>query len=81
MKFYCDNARHLVCVPYSVEGLHQMAEALGIKRGWYHAGRWPHYDIPKRRIREVQTDPRVKVVSSKELLLLLKKAPSEADLE
>jgi hypothetical protein len=55
VTFYSDDARHLVCVPYSVEHLHHMAEALGIKRCWYHPSvSSPHYDIPKRRIAEVQ---------------------------
>jgi len=52
---YCDTARHLVCVPYSVEALHRMAEELGIKRCWYHPSTsGPHYDIPKRRIAEIE---------------------------
>lgn len=65
--YYCDRARHLVCVPYSIENLHRMAEDLNIKRRWYHAGfrrNWhnivghnlmkkPHYDIPKRRRNEI----------------------------
>jgi len=25
LKYYCDKQRHLVCVPYSKENLHQMA--------------------------------------------------------
>jgi hypothetical protein len=50
MKYYCDDKRHLVCVPYSVENLHLMADDLGIKRCWFHKD---HYDIPKRRIKEI----------------------------
>lgn len=54
MKYYCDNQRHLVCVPYSIENLHKMAEDLGIKRGWFHNKKGKeHYDIPKRRIKEI----------------------------
>ena len=26
MRYFCDNARHLVCEPYSIENLHRMAE-------------------------------------------------------
>lgn len=52
MKYYCDNKRHLVCVPYSIENLHKMAEDLGIKKCWFHKD---HYDIPKKRINEIQT--------------------------
>lgn len=50
MKYICDNARHLVCLPYSLENLHKMAADLGIKRCWFHKD---HYDIPKRRITEI----------------------------
>lgn len=53
LTYLCDIQRHLVCRPYSVENLHRMADDLGIKRCWFHAGRHPHYDIPKRRIVEV----------------------------
>lgn len=50
-----DLARHLVCVPFSVENLHKTAEALGIGRHWYHGGRHPHYDVPLRRKREIES--------------------------
>jgi len=70
LQYFCDDARHLVCVPYSVEGLHAMASDLGIKRCWFHAGRRPHYDIPKRRIAEVQA--RCTVVSSEQIVSIIK---------
>lgn len=50
LEFYCDEKRHLVCVPYSIENLHKMAEVLEIKRHWFHGN---HYDMPKRRIEEI----------------------------
>lgn len=55
LRFFSDGeGRHLVCLPYTVENLHRMAEALGIKRCWFHnSASGPHYDIPKRRISEV----------------------------
>lgn len=54
MKFYYDDKRHLVCVPYTIENLHLMADELGIKRCWYHSSaKYKHYDIPKRRIEEI----------------------------
>jgi hypothetical protein len=52
ITYYCDDYRHLVCRPYSVENLHKMAEDLGIKRCWFHKN---HYDIPKRRIEEIKS--------------------------
>ena len=68
MTYYSDDARHLVCVPYTVEDLHLMAIQLGIKACWFHGGRWPHYDIPKRRIEEIRSQ--TTRVTSKELLAL-----------
>lgn len=50
MTYYCDDKRHLVCKPYSVDNLHTMANDLGIDRGWFHHN---HYDIPKKRIKEI----------------------------
>lgn len=50
LTYYYDTARHLVCVPYSIDSLHQMAIDLNIKRCWFHR---THYDIPKRRITEI----------------------------
>jgi hypothetical protein len=54
MIYLYDRMRHLVCVPYSVDGLHAMADHLGIPRHWYHGGKRPHYDIPKRDISRIQ---------------------------
>ncbi len=51
LKYVCDNHRHLVCVPYSIENLHKMAVDLNIKRCWFHKN---HYDIPKKRIEEIK---------------------------
>ena len=70
MKYYCDNQRHLVCHPYSVENLHLMASDLDIKRHWFHGGKNPHYDIPKRRIREIQS--KCEIVSPSEILNIIK---------
>lgn len=71
MRYLCDSMRHLIVEPFSLEALHAMAEDLGIKRCWFHNGGagklkgcFPHYDIPKKRIPEIQAkcevvDPRV----------------------
>lgn len=71
MKYYCDDSRHLICVPYSIENLHKMAENLNIKRCWFHnkKGR-EHYDIPKKRIIEIQS--KCEVISSFEILEIMK---------
>lgn len=68
LTYYCDNARHLTCVPYSVENLHKMAAKLRIKRCWYHGGKKPHYDIPARRVKEIMA--KCTVVTARELLKL-----------
>jgi len=65
MEYFCDNSRHLVCVPYSIENLHKMADDLGIKRAWFHKD---HYDIPKKRIDEIKS--KCTIVSSKEIVLI-----------
>ncbi len=71
MTFYCDNARHLVCVPYSVDGLHAMAAELGIKRCWFHArASYAHYDIPKTRIAEISA--KCVVVRSRDILKIVR---------
>lgn len=54
LTYVCDNYRHLVCVPYSVENLHRMAHELGINRCWFHNNGKPHYDLPKTRIEEIK---------------------------
>lgn len=79
LEYLCDRSRHLVCVPYSVENLHRMADDLGIKRCWFHRGTYPHYDIPKRRVDEVTS--RCRVVTSRELLLTVRERPGMMDNE
>ena len=74
LRYLCDDQRHLVCFPYSIDGLHRMAEDLGIKRCWFHrSGRLSHYDIPKRRIAEVTA--RCEIVSSRTILSVIKDEP------
>lgn len=67
MKFYCDRKRHLVCLPYSLDNLHQMANMLGIKRCWFHND---HYDIPEKRIDEITN--KCEVVRSKDIVNIIK---------
>jgi len=71
LRYFCDEDRHLVCFPYSVENLHQMARDLQIKRCWYHSSsHFPHYDIPKRRIAEITA--RCTLVSARDILSIIK---------
>jgi hypothetical protein len=66
LTFFADSMRHLVCTPYSLQNLHRMAEILDIKLCWFHRGSYPHYDIPKRRVKEILS--KVNVVSGREIL-------------
>lgn len=77
MKFICDDRRHLICVPYSVENLHKMAEELGIGRQWYHKGKRmkDHYDIPKKRIDEISA--KCQVVSKRRILEIIREELSQ----
>lgn len=77
MKYICDNKRHLICVPYSIENLHQMAKDLNINKCWYHPGSLPHYDIPKGRLEDIQNQ--CNIVSSKEIVKIIRKYLHEND--
>ncbi len=47
-----------------------MANILNIKRCWYHNNKYPHYDIPKKRIDEIMS--RCEVITSHQLLSIIK---------
>jgi hypothetical protein len=70
MQFFCDDQRHLICVPYTVENLHKMAAELKIGKHWFHRGSYPHYDIPKRRMKEIQA--KCHVISVRRILEIVK---------
>lgn len=65
--YYCDSARHLVCVPYSIENLYKMAKDLKIDLCWKHKN---HFDIPKKRIQEITA--KCQLVSSKDIVRIIK---------
>jgi hypothetical protein len=67
LEFLTDGARHLICLPYSVENLHEMARRLDIKRCWFHKD---HYDIPKLRIAEIEA--KCRMVTSKEIVRIVR---------
>lgn len=69
LTYYTDGKRHLVCKPYSIENLHRMADELGIKRGWYHAGNKPHYDIPLKM--KAKIEAKCEMVSPKDILQII----------
>ena len=72
MKYYCDEYRHLVCEPYSIENLHAMAEDLGIKKWWFHKskGGLCHYDIPKKRVEEIKA--KCEIISPRDIIRVIK---------
>lgn len=73
LEYLTDGARHLICLPYSIENLHLMAKELDIKPCWFHSGsKYPHYDIPKRRIAEIEA--KCRMVSAQEILLIIKES-------
>lgn len=67
LKYLTDRKRHLICVPYSIENLHKMADELGIKRCWFHKD---HYDIPKKRREEIES--KCDIVSAKEIVRIIR---------
>ena len=72
LRYICDNRRHLICLPYSIDNLHQMAYELNIRKAWFHRGKsgtLMHYDIPKRRIAEITS--KCEIVSSKEIVRMI----------
>lgn len=79
LRFLCDRSRHLVCLPYSVENLHVMARDLRLSRGWFHDGRWPHYDMPANRIEELTA--RCEVVSPRVILNIIRAGQAESPRE
>lgn len=66
LVYLTDGRRHLICRPYSVEGLHRMAADLRIARSWFHGGRRPHYDVPLKR--RVEIESRCVRVTSREIV-------------
>jgi hypothetical protein len=69
MKYICDNNRHLICLPYSVNNLYKMADSLNIKKCWFHKN---HYDIPKKRIVEIMS--KCEIISTKEIIKIINKS-------
>lgn len=62
LKYVTDGKRHLICVPYSIENMHQMARELLIKKFWFQKN---HYIIPESR--EVEIEKKCKKVSQAEI--------------
>jgi hypothetical protein len=66
---------HLITDEVSMNELHEFAESIGVKRCWFHNPRGknkPHYDLTKPELIEKAIENGVKLVSSKEIVLILK---------
>jgi len=59
-------------MPYTIENLHIMAKRLNIKKCWFHNGKFPHYDIPKRRIDEITKS--CTLISAEEIVKIIKQS-------
>lgn len=63
---------HLVS-DFSVDELHKFARAVGLKRSWFqNHERYPHYDLTTNRIRNRAVKMGAKVVSSRQLIIVLR---------
>ena len=49
---------------------YKMAKDLNISITWFHGGDNPHYDIPKRRIEEIQS--KCTIIRPREILKIIK---------
>jgi hypothetical protein len=71
LLYICDKKRHLVCIPYSIDNLHQMADDLNIDRAWFHRTKGlEHYDLPLERIQEITS--KCIVVSPKNIVRIIR---------
>jgi len=72
IRYFCDNKRHIVCLPYSVENLHKMAEDLGLNRRWFHKGKNnnSHYDMPIKEIAVITA--KCELVTSEEIVDIIR---------
>ena len=71
LRYFCDDHRHIVCVPYTEENLHEMARDLEIPKCWFHSrASYMHYDMPSRRIAEITA--KCELVSSRVILSIVK---------
>lgn len=74
MEYITDGHRHLVCLPYSIENLHRMAQDLGIKRCWFHKN---HYDIPVRMVKKIEEQ--CTMVDSKTIVKIINGSIAQLD--
>ena len=65
--YLTDGKRHLICVPYTIPNLHQMAKELGIGAWWFHKN---HYDIPL--FAQESVEKRCRKIDSKEIVEIIR---------
>ncbi len=66
MKYLTDRKRHLICLPYSIENLHKMADELELNKCWFHKN---HYDIPKKRVTEIEA--LCEIITTREIVRII----------
>lgn len=73
MTIYYDKIGHLVS-DSSLEELHSFAQSLGLRKEWFQDHpKHPHYDLTTERIKNKAKKLGAKKVSSKEIIILLRK--------
>lgn len=69
---YITDKIHLICLPYTVENLHEMAKRLKIRKHFFHnTVNKPHYDLPVTRRKHLLEEEIHKIASSKELVNII----------
>lgn len=83
MKYLTDGQGSLVCYPYSISNLHEMASELGINRKFFWKN---HYSIPHDRKDEIEgicelitTKDMIKVINGKSYANSRSELQSSAD--
>jgi FMN phosphatase YigB (HAD superfamily) len=65
-----DRLRHLACIPYSLENLHEAAKQVGINRCWFDRD---HYDIPQKCIERIKQRSDCREIRPREMLKIVRK--------
>ena len=51
LLYLTDGRKNVICIPYSIENLHKMADDLGMKKKYFKKD---HYEIPDDMVSEVE---------------------------
>lgn len=71
LEYYCDNQGHLVCLPYTIDNLHQMANELGLDQSHFKSHpKHAHYLISDNQKDTIM--PQCHLVSSKHIIYIVR---------